>query len=84
MSTEVAAVLETAKGLTREQRADLAHELLLTLNESSDEANQDQIDTAWQEEIKRRLDDIRNGTTILVSGEESRTRVRTLLDELHQ
>lgn len=83
MSTEVAAVLETAKTLTREQRADLAHELLLTLDELGT-AGQIEIDAGWRTEIGRRLDEILSGKVDLVSGEESRARARALLSELHE
>lgn len=83
MSTEVAAVLKTANSLTREQRADLTHKLLLSLDESST-VDQTDIDAAWRAELDRRVDGILSGETELVSGEESRARVRALLAELHE
>jgi putative addiction module component (TIGR02574 family) len=83
MSTDLAAVLETAKALTRQQRADLAHQLLLTLDEP-DQPNQAEIDAAWQAELNRRVDEILSGKAELVSDEESRARVRSLLAELHE
>lgn len=83
MSTDVAAVLKTANSLTREQRADLAHKLLLSLDESST-VDQTDIDAAWQAELERRVDGILSGETELVSGKESRARVRALLAELHE
>jgi putative addiction module component (TIGR02574 family) len=83
MSTDVAAVLKTARSLTREQRADLAHELLLSLEESTT-ADQAGIDAAWHTELERRVDEILTGKAQLVGGEESRARVRALLAELHE
>lgn len=80
---DVAAVFATAKALTSEQRADLAHELLLTLDEHGT-AGQAEIDSGWRAEIERRVDDILSGRAELVSGEESRARVRVQLSELHE
>lgn len=83
MSTDVAAVLKTARSLTREQRADLAHELLLSLEESST-ADHAESDAAWHTELERRVDEILSGEAELVSGEESRARIRALLAELNE
>ena len=67
--------------MTREQRADLAHRLLLTLHEEDSGIDSDEIDDAWREEIGTRVDDILNGKVQLISGEETQARFRAMLAE---
>ncbi|GAA4168547.1 addiction module protein [Gryllotalpicola koreensis] len=84
MSTDVTTVLETARALSHEQRAELAHQLLLTLEEDVDDETPAEVDAAWNEVIDRRVAEVVNGTAELIDGEESRARVRTLLAKLHE
>jgi hypothetical protein len=55
-------VLSAAKGLTAQQRAEVVHELLLTLE--PDECDDD-VEQAWAIEIRRRLKAIRDGSITL-------------------
>ncbi|MDR1152010.1 MAG: addiction module protein [Bifidobacteriaceae bacterium] len=55
---------------------------LLSLDEEG--IHPDRIDTAWREDLRRRIDEIETGAVQLVGGEESEARVRTLLADLSQ
>jgi putative addiction module component (TIGR02574 family) len=57
---------EAVLGLDLEDRAALAHKLLLSL----DSPTEDEIERLWIEEAERRLLDLREGRTSEVPGEE--------------
>ncbi len=75
MAPEVAEVLETVKAMTHAQRADLAYQVLLTLDEGSSE-DPAAVEAAWRDEVGRRVDDYLAGNTNLVSVEESHAKIR--------
>ncbi len=52
-------ILEDALALTAQERAEVAHRLILSLE--PDEAHDANADQAWAEEIRRRRAAIRNG-----------------------
>jgi putative addiction module component (TIGR02574 family) len=58
-----------------EQRAALADSLLNSLDTEVDP----DVEQAWQEEIERRIDSVRNGTTKMVPWEEVQARLLTRL-----
>ncbi|MBI4703926.1 MAG: addiction module protein [Deltaproteobacteria bacterium] len=62
-------------GLPREQRAELAHTLLLSLHEDAD------VDTAaaWVAEIERRAREVANGEAQLVDWDDVRERIAARL-----
>lgn len=76
MAPEVAELVESARALSREQRANLAYQVLLTLDESDEAEDQAEGETAWHEEVGRRLDDYLSGNRNTISGEESHARIR--------
>jgi hypothetical protein len=78
MAPEVAEVLETVKSMTHAQRADLAYHVLLTLDEGAVE-DPAVVESAWREEVGRRVDDYLGGGADLINVEESHARIR---DEL--
>lgn len=78
MAPEVAEVLETVKAMTHEQRADLAYRVLLTLDEGSTETP-DVVESAWRDEIARRVDGYLSGNQNLVSVEDSHAKMRAEL-----
>ncbi len=78
MAPEVAEVLETVKAMTHEQRADLAYQVLLTLDEAPAE-EPEVVEAAWRGEIGRRVDDYLGGNTNLISVEDSRAKIRAEL-----
>ena len=59
-------LLEAANRLSQADRDWLAHELLHHPSDGSTEA---EIEAAWGEEIKRRLDEIDSGNAKLIPGE---------------
>ncbi|MDR0593819.1 MAG: addiction module protein [Bifidobacteriaceae bacterium] len=78
MTMKVAEVLETVMEMTREQRADLACQVLLTLDEPpTGEAAAS--GAAWREEIGRRVDDYLGGNPDVVAAEKSHGAIRAEL-----
>jgi putative addiction module component (TIGR02574 family) len=57
MSAMVAQLTEQALGLSESERAELAHKLLLSLDEV-----EEGVEEAWEEEIAKRVERINNGT----------------------
>jgi putative addiction module component (TIGR02574 family) len=55
-------VLEAALALPSDERARLAHELLLSLDADEDEKD---VQAAWTEDLARRLREVRDGTVEL-------------------
>jgi putative addiction module component (TIGR02574 family) len=64
-----------ARTLPAADRVRLAEELLATLHEQDDE-----VEAAWDEEIRIRLADIDAGTAKLISAEEVFAQVRRLMN----
>jgi len=58
MAATVTELTEQALGLPESERAKLAHRLLLSLEEVAEEG----VEEAWEEEIARRVERIKNGT----------------------
>lgn len=68
-------ILNQAKNLSEPDRARLAHDLLATLDGQPD------VDaaSAWEQEVKRRLSEVRNGTAKTISREELTERLNNHL-----
>ncbi|MBN8439499.1 MAG: addiction module protein [Candidatus Accumulibacter sp.] len=73
MNTET--LEQAALHLPIQQRAELAHKLLLSLEEQ----NEDEIAEAWRIEALRRSAEIDSGAIKTISAEEARAAVRLLL-----
>ena len=73
MNTET--IEETALHLPMQQRAELAHKLLLSLEEVSE----DEIEQAWHTEAIRRAAELDSGQADTVSAEEVRAAAQALL-----
>lgn len=65
-------LLTLALELPPEQRAELAGRLI----ESLDPLPEEDVQEAWSEEIRRRLESLHSGTATTISFAESRRRVR--------
>ena len=63
-----------ARSLSREERVRLAEELLATVQEVDPE-----VEAAWDEEIKRRIEEIDSGTAKLIPADEVFAEVRRLV-----
>lgn len=74
MSTLVEDLARKAKQLPPEERIQLAEELLATVQEIDSE-----VEAAWDEEIRRRLGEIENGTASLIPAEEVFAEVHRIL-----
>jgi len=70
MTPQVSEVLEKALALSVQERGLIDH-LIESLDEGSAEEG---VEEAWDEEIKRRVDEIRSGKVEMISGEELRRR----------
>lgn len=55
--------------LPSQERARLAHRLLVSLDEDADE-DMAEVERAWEEEIRRRLAELEAGTAELIPAEE--------------
>ncbi len=66
MSPELDELLKRAMALPPEERAAMANSLL----ESLDETEYENAEAAWDNEIKRRVDDIRSGRVKTIPGEQ--------------
>ncbi len=66
MSPELDELLKRAMALPPEDRAAMANSLLESLDETADE----DAEAAWDDEIKRRVDDIRSGRVKTIPGEQ--------------
>ncbi len=64
---------QKARGLSPAERVRLAEELLATVQETDEE-----VEAAWDEEIKRRVAEIEAGTARLIPAEEVFARIRHL------
>ena len=73
MNTET--IEETVLHLPMQQRAELAHKLLLSLEEQ----NEDEIAQAWHTEAIRRAAELDSGQADTVSAEEVRAAAQALL-----
>jgi len=76
MDTQAEQVLQSALGLSADDRAEIA----ATLINSLDEDTAQDIEAAWAEEIKRRLDSIDKGEVQLIPAEEVMRSMRERLN----
>lgn len=74
MSSLIDELSRKARSLPPEERIRLAEELLSSVQDSDEE-----IETAWEDEIKRRLDEVESGTAKLIPAEEVFAEIRQLL-----
>ena len=68
MTPKLAEVLDRAMGLSTHERGLLIDRLV----ESLDDGQPEDVDEAWDAEIKRRVDEIRSGKVKMIPGEETR------------
>jgi putative addiction module component (TIGR02574 family) len=74
MSDPVEELSRKARALPPEDRIRLAEELLASVQEVDPE-----VEAAWEEEIRRRVAEIDNGTATLIPADEVFAEVRRLL-----
>ncbi len=66
MSTDLAELRRTIQQLSQKDRAALAHDILLTLEDDEDEGAEE----AWQKVISERVEDYRAGRATFITEEE--------------
>lgn len=76
MNREATELLKKALSLPVEERADLAGSLI----ESLEDADDDSVAAAWDEEIARRMTEIDSGKVQPVSLEEARRRLSSAVE----
>jgi len=76
MTQEAAELLKKALSLPVSERADLAGSLIESLDDAQDES----VEAAWDEEVARRMADIDSGAVKAVSLEEARRRLLSALE----
>lgn len=74
MTDLVTELTARAKALPPEERARLAEALLATLDHSEDE-----VEAAWSDEIRKRIDEVENGAVQLIPADEAFAQVRHAL-----
>jgi len=77
MTQEAAELLKKALALPAQERADLASTLIDSLDATVDE----NVEAAWQQEIRRRMDDLRSGKVRTILWDDVREKARSLLHD---
>ena len=79
-------VLAAALDLPTDERARVAHKLLLSLDDDEQGAEEDasSVAAAWAAEISRRLEEVRNGDVELIDADEVDAYVGQRLDEVRR
>ena len=77
MSTNFEEIKRSALALDEKRRAELAQQLIISLDEQVDE----DIDQAWLAELQRRSDEITSGNVTPVPGEEVHKNARKALQK---
>lgn len=83
MTPKLADYIEAGKAFDADERLEVAHQLLLTVDRDTG-TDQTDIDAAWDEAIERRVGEIVGGTAKLVDGREAHARVRAEVSALRQ
>lgn len=83
MTPKLADYIEAGKALDADERLEAAHQLLLSVDQDAD-ADQADIDAAWDEAIDRRVKEIVSGEAPLVDGREAHSQVRAEIAALRK
>lgn len=75
MTQEARELLERALALPESERAELAGNLISSLDTTADE----DVDAAWQEEVVRRLNEVRSGKVVTASWKDVQQKGRARL-----
>jgi putative addiction module component (TIGR02574 family) len=81
MTPQVSELLEKALTLSTQERGLLAARLIDSLDDGPEEEG---VEVAWQEEINRRMDDIRSGRVKTIPGDQVRERLNARLRDGRQ
>ncbi len=84
MSMTVDQVEEALLALNRRDRAAVIQRGLRSLDREIEEAPQEEIDSAWRDELSRRIDDIESGKVKMLNHDEVFANVRAEIAALYQ
>jgi putative addiction module component (TIGR02574 family) len=73
LTPQLSELLEKALALSTQERGTLIDRLIASLD---DEPAEEGVETAWDEEIKRRVDDVRSGRVKTIPGEQVLARLK--------
>jgi len=73
MSPQATELLEKALALSTQERGILINRLIESLD---DERAEEGVETAWDEEIAKRVEDVRSGRVKLIPGKQVFARIR--------
>jgi putative addiction module component (TIGR02574 family) len=73
LTPQVSELLEKALALSTQERGTLIDRLIASLD---DEPAEEGVEAAWDEEIKRRVDDVRSGRVKTIPGEQVLARLK--------
>ena len=76
MDTQAQQILQTALALPHDDRVEIAESLLLSLDDETAE----EIEAAWSEEIKRRIDSIDKGEARMIPADDVMREMRERLN----
>ena len=68
MTTLVEELSQKARTLSPEDRARLAEDLLASLEDGAESS--EEVEAAWEHEIRRRVEEIKTGTAKLIAAED--------------
>lgn len=77
MSTTTEKICIEALSLPRQARAEIAHRLLVSLED--EDFDEGEVSEAWRKEIERRRQDFRDGNARTVSAEEALRQARAAI-----
>jgi putative addiction module component (TIGR02574 family) len=81
MSPELSDLLKRALTLTTEERAALANSLLDSLEDGL-ETQKKSVQEAWDEEVARRMQEIRDGKAVTVPWEQLRRELNSMVNDI--
>ena len=79
MTSQVSELLEKALALSIKDRSVLISRLMQSLDD--EDAPEEGVEAAWDEEIRRRIDDIRSGRVKTIPGEQVLGRLKARLKD---
>lgn len=79
MPMSVAGVERALLALDQHDRAAVIHRGLQSLEAKDNQVDQGEVDAAWRDELRRRIDDIESGTVELLDLDEVHAQIRAEL-----
>ncbi|MCL1907714.1 MAG: addiction module protein [Propionibacteriaceae bacterium] len=77
MSLELLELVEAGRELSREDRYELAHQMLVSVDEAVDDPGA--VEESWKAELRQRIRDIENDPSQLVDGRETIRQAREFI-----